>query len=249
MSEFFSETVLSGPLLLALPFAVIAGLVSFLSPCVLPLVPGYLSYMTGLSGTALDGRHARRRVLLGSTLFVLGFSAVFVSYGALFGGVGRTLLRNQRPITVVLGLVTIVLGLAFMGVLPWFNRELRFHRLPEAGLLGAPVLGVFFGIGWAPCIGPTLAAVLSLAYESASAGRGAILAFAYCLGLGVPFVVTGLAFRRALAAFDVVKRHYRAVTFVGGAFLVVIGLLQVTGAWGAMVRNMQTWITGFETAL
>jgi len=152
----------------------------------------------------------------------------------------------------VLGSVTILLGLFFMGALsrlPWLNREFRVHRLPQAGLLGAPVLGVFFGIGWAPCIGPTLAAVLTLAASSASAVRGAILAFAYCLGLGVPFIVAGLAYRRSLAAFDVVKRHYRAVTVAGGLFLVVIGVLQVTGAWDAIVRDMQRWVSSFETAV
>ena len=244
------STVTDGPLLAALPIAALAGLVSFLSPCVLPLVPGYLSYVTGLSGADLaedDG--SRWRVAIGAVLFVLGFSAVFVSEGALFGGLGAELALHQRTVDVVLGLLTIVLGLAFVGLIPGMQRELRFHRLPRAGLLGAPMLGVLFGVGWTPCLGPTLAAVQTLAFTQASAARGALLTFGYCLGLGIPFVVTALAFRRALGAFDVVKRHYQVVLRVGGGMLVAIGLLLVSGLWQELMIQLRVSINGFTPAV
>ncbi|GJF29821.1 cytochrome C biogenesis protein CcdA [Kitasatospora sp. NE20-6] len=238
----YNETVASGALLVALPIALAAGLVSFFSPCVLPLVPGYLSYVTGLSAADLaDARGARRgRMLLGSALFVLGFTAVFVSGGALFGEFGRTLADHRRTIDTVMGVVTIVMGLAFMGLLPGFTmREVRSHRRPAIGLVGAPLLGVVFGVGWTPCIGPTLSSILTLSIDQASAGRGALLMAVYCLGLGVPFVLAALAFRRALGAFGWVKRHYQWVMRIGGGMLVVVGLLLVTGAWDAMVNNLQ----------
>ncbi|HVF05538.1 MAG TPA: cytochrome c biogenesis protein CcdA [Frankiaceae bacterium] len=256
------DTVLSGPLLAALPLALLAGLVSFLSPCVLPLVPGYLSYITGLTGADLaeesetgdgrSGRSGRRRAAIGALLFVLGFSVVFVSAGAVFGAAGRVFSEQAEVITRVLGGVTIVLGLAFMGLLtklPFLSREFRFHALPVTGLAGAPLLGVLFGVGWTPCAGPTLTAVNSLAYSTGTAGRGAVLSLAYCIGLGLPFVLAGLAFERSMSAFAVVKRHYALVTRLGGAFLVVIGVLLVTGYWGRIVASMQVWIGGFETVV
>jgi cytochrome c-type biogenesis protein len=252
------DTVLNGSLLAALPLALLAGLVSFLSPCVLPLVPGYLSYITGLTGADLTeaaegpAPKARRRAVLGALLFVLGFSLVFVSAGALFGAAGRVFSQQAEVITRVLGGVTIVLGLAFMGALqriPFFSREFRFHALPVTGLAGAPLLGILFGVGWTPCAGPTLTAVNSLAYSTGTAGRGAILSFAYCLGLGLPFVLAGLAFERSMSAFAIVKRHYALVTRLGGAFLVVIGVLLVTGQWDRIVAHLQVWVGGFETAV
>jgi cytochrome c-type biogenesis protein len=263
VADAFVDTVLSGPVLLALPVAAAAGLVSFLSPCVLPLVPGYLSYVTGLSGAELgDGRptpvgdllvrpttQARGRVLAGSVLFVLGFSAVFVTTGALFGGLGGALVVHKAVVDRVLGALTVLLGLSFLGLVPGMQRELRVHRLPDAGLAGAPLLGVLFGVGWTPCLGPTLGAVQTLAYTQASAGRGALLTAAYCLGLGLPFVATGLAMRRALGAFEVVKRHYGLVMKVGGGLLVVVGLLLVSGLWARIVLEMQVLVSGFETAV
>lgn len=250
------DTVLNGSLLAALPLALLAGLVSFLSPCVLPLVPGYLSYITGLTGADIaegeSGGPKRARVVLGALLFVLGFSVVFVSAGALFGAAGRVFSEQATVITRVLGVVTIVLGLAFMGALqrlPFLSRELRFHALPATGLAGAPLLGVLFGVGWTPCAGPTLTAVNSLAYSTGTAWRGAILSLAYCLGLGLPFVAAGLGFEKAMSAFAVVKRHYALVTRLGGAFLVVIGVLLVTGQWDRIVARMQVWIGGFETVV
>ncbi|MER7131459.1 cytochrome c biogenesis CcdA family protein [Streptosporangium saharense] len=244
MNTDLTATVASGSLLLALPIAVAAGLVSFLSPCVLPLVPGYLSYVTGMSG---DPR--RGRMVAGTGLFVLGFAVVFVAGGAIFGSLGEALITNTAVITRVLGALTIVLGLAFMGVIPGLQRDLRIHRVPAAGLAGAPLLGVVFGLGWTPCIGPTLGAVLTLGLTEGSAGRGALLAFAYALGLGLPFLVAGLAYRRALHTFKAVRRHSQLITRIGGAMLVTVGLLLVTGLWGELVAIMQGWIGGFEPVI
>ncbi len=248
--DSFVATITDGPLLLALPVAAIAGLVSFLSPCVLPLVPGYLSYVTGLAGVDLAEADERRgRVLLGATLFVLGFSVVFVSEGAFFGGLGAQLLVHQRTVDVVLGSLTVLLGLAFLGLIPGMQRELRFHRLPKAGLAGAPMLGVLFGVGWTPCLGPTLGAVQALAFREASAGRGAFLTFGYCLGLGIPFLLTAVAFRRALGAFDAVKRHYTVVLRVGGGMLVIVGLLLVSGVWQQLMISLRVVVNGFSTSI
>jgi cytochrome c-type biogenesis protein len=242
------STVTSGSLVLAVPVAAAAGLVSFLSPCVLPLVPGYLSYVTGMTGADLAAQR-RGRLLLGVALFVLGFTVVFVSAGLAFGGFGALLQRHATVLTRILGAVTVVLGLAFMGFVPGLQRTVKSSRLPAAGVAGAPLLGMLFGLGWTPCIGPTLAAVQAMAYNEASATRGALLSFAYCLGLGVPFLLTALAYRRALGAFGVVKRHYRAVMRVGGGMLVAIGLLLVTGAWTDLTIKMQGWVSGFKTVI
>ncbi|MGB8651801.1 MAG: cytochrome c biogenesis protein CcdA [Mycobacteriales bacterium] len=250
VADSFVSTVTDGPVLVALPVAAAAGLVSFLSPCVLPLVPGYLSYVTGLAGVDLaEERRRRGRVLLGAALFVLGFSAVFVSEGAFFGGLGSELQVHQRVVDVVLGTLTVVLGLAFLGLIPGMQRELRFHNLPRAGLAGAPLLGVLFGVGWTPCLGPTLGAVQALAFSQASAGRGALLTFGYCLGLGIPFLLTALAFRRALGAFAVVKRHYDVVLRVGGGMLVVVGLLLVSGVWEQLMIHLRTTVNGFTPSV
>jgi len=327
--------ITDGPVLLAAPVAAAAGLLSFFSPCVLPLVPGYLSYVTGLSGADLEGRprvpgrrrrtaspasgsaddsaaasadsadarpaavlvtagnaasvpasvpaqapgsasalappsaHAagvaaavgarpggfRRagRVTVGTGLFVLGFTVVFVSYGAAFGGLGQWLTVHQAGVAQVLGAVTILMGLLFAGAfsrLSWANREFRFHRLPARGLLGAPVLGAMFGLGWTPCLGPTLAAVQGLAVQSATVNRGAFLSAVYCLGLGVPFLVVGLLFRRATGALLAVRSYARLLTVVGGALLVAVGVLQVTGQWADLVATLRPYAPGFaETPL
>lgn len=247
----FQHTVLTGPLVLALPVALIAGVVSFLSPCVVPLVPGYLSYITGLSGADIDDARGtgRGRVLLGALLFVLGFSVVFVISGTLFGYAGANIRAHSELIDRILGVVIIVLGLVFMGLIPGLQREARFHRVPTAGIAGAPILGFMFGVGWTPCIGPTLGAVQFLAYRGASATQGALLTFAYCLGLGLPFVVTALAFRRAVGVLGIVKRHYALVTRIGGAMLIIVGVLLVTGAWHTLVGDLQSTITGYVPAV
>ena len=243
-----TETVFSGSLVVAAPLAALAGLVSFASPCVLPLVPGYLSYVTGMTGADLSDQR-RGRLLAGALLFIAGFSLVFVSYGVVFGGLGRWLLEYQETITRVLGAVTILFGLAFMGLVPGLQRTMKSGRLPAAGLAGAPLLGVLFGLGWTPCIGPTLGAVQSLAVTEASAERGALLSLAYCLGLGLPFVAAAIAYRWALGAFGAVKRHYPLVMRVGGGMLVLIGVLLVSGLWGDLNIELKSWISGFEPVI
>jgi cytochrome c-type biogenesis protein len=253
IGDWFAHTALDGSLVLAIPVAVLAGLVSFFSPCVVPLLPGYLSYATGLSGADLAagrGDAHRGRMLAGSLLFVLGFAFVFVSFGALIGAVGNWLFTYQRPITIVLGAVTIALGLVFLGVVPWLQSDWRLHRVPAVGLAAAPLLGVLFGLGWTPCIGPTLSAVTSLAMSEANAGRGALLSFAYCLGLGVPFVVAALAYRRMLGTVRWVRTHQQWVTRFGGLMLIAVGLLLVTGWWDVLVAWIRAWFfPGFESGV
>ncbi|GGW63556.1 MULTISPECIES: cytochrome c biogenesis CcdA family protein [Streptomyces] len=248
-AEGYNGTVLNGALLVALPVALLGGLISFFSPCVLPLVPGYLSYVTGVAGT--DLAEARRgRMVAGASLFVLGFTAVFVSSGALFGFFGDTLQANSGVLSKVLGVLMILMGVFFMGLMPWMTqREFRFHRRPVAGLAGAPLLGALFGIGWTPCIGPTLASVLALSSQQSSAGRGAILTVAYCLGLGLPFVLAAVAFRKALGTFAWVKRHYVWVMRVGGVMMIGTGVLLLTGAWDYLVQDLQSWSNGFTVGI
>jgi cytochrome c-type biogenesis protein len=241
-------TITDGSLLLALPLALAAGAVSFLSPCVLPLVPGFLSYVTGMTGVDLADRH-RGRLLAGALLFVAGFTVVFVSAGVLVGAFGVFLIDHRRILQEILGSLTILLGLAFMGAVPWFQRDLRVHRRPALGLLGAPMLGVLFGLGWSPCVGPTLTAVLSLSLDQGSATRGGVLAVAYSLGLGLPFVAVALAFRRAMGALGWVKSHYVWVMRAGGAMLVAIGVLLVSGIWNDMTVQMQIWVNSFSPAV
>jgi cytochrome c-type biogenesis protein len=248
VADWFESTVLSGSLLLALPVAAVAGLVSFFSPCVVPLLPGYLSYATGLSGADLE-RARRGRMVLGSLLFVLGFTFVFVALGTLSGALGDLLWEYMTPITRVLGVVTILVGLAFLGLVPWLQRDVRVHRVPAVGLAAAPLLGVLFGLGWTPCIGPTLAAVQTLALTEGTAGRGALLSVAYSLGLGIPFVLAGLAYRRMLGAVAWVRRHQVWVTRAGGVMLVAVGVLLVTGVWDAWVGDLRNWVGGFKVAV
>ncbi|MER6944015.1 cytochrome c biogenesis protein CcdA [Nonomuraea sp. NPDC000554] len=239
-----NDVVASGSLLLAVPIAVLAGVVSFLSPCVLPLVPGYLSYVTGMSADPKRGR-----LVLGAVLFVAGFAAVFVLSGALFGGLGSVLLGHAEVITRVLGVLTILLGLAFLGVLPGLMRDVRIHKLPNAGLAGAPLLGVVFGLGWTPCIGPTLAVVLALGLNEGSAARGALLAVAYALGLGLPFVAAALAYSKALRTFRVIRRHSQLITRIGGGMMVAVGVLLVTGLWGEMIATLQGLIGTYRPVI
>jgi cytochrome c-type biogenesis protein len=242
--------VTSGSLLIAIPIAFAAGLVAFLSPCVLPLAPGYVSYMTGLTGAELaDPDRDNRQVLIGSIGFVLGFTVVFVSFGVLFGGLGSLLLSYADIINRVLGVLVIALGLAFMGVIPGLQREWRIHRVPKWGVAGAPLLGILFGLGWTPCIGPTLTAVQSMAFSEASAVRGALLSVMYSFGLGLPFILLALAFTRMARAIDWVKQHYVWVMRIGGAMLVGVGVLLVTGVWTEFTIWLRVTLPGFETVL
>lgn len=243
MGDWFHDQALSGSMPLAIPVALVAGLVSFFSPCVIPLLPGYLSYATGLSGADLAGGEAeshRGRMLLGSVLFVLGFAVVFVILGAISGAAGQWLVDYRRTITVVLGSLTIVLGLVFAGVIPLLQRDWRVHAVPAVGLGAAPVLGFLFGLGWTPCIGPTLTAITTLSFNEATVARSAVLAGVYAVGLGLPFIAAGLAYRRALGALSFVRRHQQFVMRLGGLLLVVVGVLLVSGWWDWVVTWLQT---------
>jgi cytochrome c-type biogenesis protein len=313
------QLVDSGPLLLAMPVALAAGAVSFLSPCCLPLVPGYLSYLTGMSGTAVADQNspaapaatspgsaptatlaaggqaaavatlprtaaggdgtarpaggadgpgpargrltwrsglaasARGRAVLGTLLFVLGFAVVFTLEGAAIGTLGVALHAHEKGLTQILGCVIILLGLLFLGAFDRFTFTGRIFRpqfRPRAGLIGAPLLGATFGLGWLPCIGPTLTAVLSLGATTGTVGRGALLAFIYALGLGIPFLIVAFAVQRGVAIFGFARRHARLVTQIGGVLLIAVGLLEVTGAWSAAVTWLQVhWLPAYNTPL
>ena len=284
--------VTSGPLILAIPVAAAAGAVTFLSPCCLPLVPGYLSYITGMSGAgaagsaaagtgaeagtgaagtaaaAADGgavttrtraavtgpaAPARGRAVAGTALFVVGFSLVFAVYGLALGGLGQLLKTHNTGLTQILGGVTILLGLMFAGAFDRFSFAGRIFRpsaRPKAGLAGAPLLGVMFGVGWSPCIGPTLTAVLTLSAASGTAARGAFLAFVYGLGLGIPFLIVAVAFQRVVNVLSFFRRNARLVSRIGGAMLVIVGILEVTGAWTSAVNWMRDhWIGSYQLPL
>jgi cytochrome c-type biogenesis protein len=247
VADWFVEQVTSGTMLVAMPVAAAAGLVSFLSPCVVPLLPGYVSYATGLSGADLEDAR-RGRMLAGTTLFVLGFTAWFVVVGVTTGALGAWLWEYKRTISVVLGGVTVLVGLVFMG-LPWLQRDVRVHAVPNVGLGAAPLLGLLFAIGWTPCLGPTIIAVQSLAITEGSAGRGVVLSVAYSLGLGLPFILLGLAYRRTLGAVRWVRRHQQWVTRVGGVMLVLVGLLLMTGWWDVLVADLRGWSAGYGVSV
>ena len=295
VGDSVAHAATSGSLLAAVPVALLAGLVSFASPCVLPLVPAYVGYLGGMSAASAPGSRrsarvravapaagggavldlagalpaqpaltrpatdegagagvvpgaapSRGRLVLGVLLFVAGFTAVFLAYGSLAGSLGSFLLRWQDPVSRVLGVGVIVMGLAFLGLVPFLERDSRRVLAPRAGLWGAPVLGVTFGVGWTPCIGPTLAAILLLSLDGGSAGRGAVLALAFCAGLGLPFVLVALGLQRSRRALDWLARHRLAVMRVGGGLLLLLGVALVTGLWSAWAGWLQGLLTGAE---
>jgi cytochrome c-type biogenesis protein len=241
MIDFFVDQLLGGFLLAAFPIAILAGLISFLSPCVLPLVPGYLSFAAGYS-------KAKGRVFVGSILFVLGFSVLFISYGALFGGIGARISTNEEVITRVLGVFTIFLGLIFMGRFPMM-RTFSPKVATNGGLIGAPLLGFLFGIGWTPCIGPALATVQTLAFQESSAARGAILSFGYCIGLGAPFIASGLFLDKSARLRKFLTKRGDLISKIGGVFLVLIGIAQVLGLWTDLMISLRSLITDFAPVI
>jgi cytochrome c-type biogenesis protein len=244
------EQAVGGSVLLALPVALLAGLVSFFSPCVLPLLPGYLSYATGLGSAELaaaDGVN-RRRVLAGTLGFVAGLALVFVASGALAGSVGAALVEWQRGLSVAAGVLAILLGLLFTGWLP-LQASWRPNVTPRLGVAAAPLLGIVFALGWTPCVGPALSVVLTLALNEGTALRGGVLALAYALGLGLPFVVAGLAFDRLTGTLAWVRRHHRGIQIAGGVAMMVVGLLLVTGGWEALVSWLRQWASGFQAVI
>lgn len=241
MTDFFVNQLFEGLLITAFPIAVLAGIVSFLSPCVLPLVPGYLAFAAGFS-------NSRGKVLLGSALFVLGFSALFISYGALFGALGSRVSTNEEVITRVLGGFTILMGVIFLGVFP-LMPTLKPKISTSGGLIGAPILGFLFGVGWTPCIGPALASVQALAFQESSALRGAILSFGYCIGLGLPFIATGLYLDKSEPLRKFLVRRGGLISKAGGALLILIGVLQLFGFWRDLMISLRSVISDFTPVI
>ena len=238
-----TDTLASGSLALAALIAIAAGFMSFASPCVLPLVPSYVAYV---ASSVNDGSARNRRVVWGALSFIAGFSVVFLSYGAIFGAVGHAISANRVALERVLGVVVIVLGLAFMGGISWLQSDRRPHGWSATGRVGAVVLGIAFGLGWSPCIGPALAAVQTLAFSSATASRGALLSSFYCLGLGIPFILIAVFGQRFTAAMTFLRRHTRLINRVGGSLLIAMGLLLVTGLWSHVVVFLQGLVPGWN---
>jgi len=242
-----AHTVETGPVLVAAAVSVVVGVVGFLSPCVLPLVPGYLSYVAGLAGES--ERPSQRRTVLGALLFVLGFTVVLVAQGAVFGQLGNSIRSHELGLERILGIVTVVMGLVFLGRIGFLQREFKIHRLPRAGLLGAPLLGFGFGLAWTPCLTPTFTAIDSMSVTEGTAGRGALLMAFYCLGLGIPFILVALGFGWVASALSFVRRHRRGVSAVGGVLLLTIGVLLLSGQWNQLMIDLRTHIapgTGFS---
>lgn len=247
MTDPIGELVFGGNLAVAIPIALLAGLVSFASPCVLPLVPSYLAYVGGFAG---DGeKRDRGRLLLGVALFILGFSLVFVTFGILFGTAGLLLKQYMDLVLRVAGVVVILMGLVFIGQVTFMQRTIRPGWKVATGLGGAPLLGIVFGLGWAPCIGPTLTAVYALSLDGSNPWRGAVLGIAYCLGLGIPFLLVALGFSWVTGSVAWLKRHIRLINIIGGSLLILIGVLMVTGVWRVFISNLGVMIGGFDTAI
>jgi cytochrome c-type biogenesis protein len=246
----WAETAVGGSMILALPVALLAGLVSFFSPCVVPLLPGYLSYATGLGAAeVVEGTPRRGRMLAGASLFVLGFAVVFVVTGVVAGSAGRLLAEYRSMITRVLGVMIIVLGLIFAGVLQIGQRDLRIHRIPTVGVAVAPLVGVVFALGWTPCLSPTLGVVVNLGFNEGTALRGGLLGFVYALGLGIPFVIAGLAFTKMAGAIVFLRERQLLIMRIGGISMIIVGLLLVTGTWNTLTAILRQWASNFETVI
>lgn len=247
MNNPFAEIALDGSMWLALPVAALAGLVSFLSPCVLPLAPGYLGYVSGLSGASVEDTK-RGRMLTGTSLFVLGFTAVFVTAGLLLSRAFIWLKGDGQWLTQVLGGVVILMGIVFMGGLSFFQRDRKIQYQPTTGLWGAPVLGMIFGLGWAPCIGPTMAAVIAMSTAGTdNMWRGGILAVVYSLGLGVPFILLALGFSRGMKRLAFFRKHRVFIMRAGGILLILLGLAMATGLWNDWTNQLQGWFANEVT--
>lgn len=241
------QLVGGGQLFVAIPIALLAGFLSFLSPCILPLVPGYLGYVGGLTGP--DGKHDRSRLLLGVGLFILGFMLVFVATMAVAGAVGIWLVIYGDVIVRFAGVLVIVLGLVFVGQFSFFQRTVKPRWVPAAGIAGAPLLGIVFGLGWTPCLGPTLVTITALSLNTASATQGAILGVFYSLGLGIPFLLVAIGFGWVATSVSWVKKHLRVINIVGGSILVSIGVLMVSGLWSMLMSELGAVINVFVTPL
>ena len=247
--ESWTTTALTSSMLLAIPVAMLAGLVSFASPCILPLLPGYLSYASGLGSAQIAEGTGSKKLLIGGTLgFILGFSVVFVLTGALLGGLGALLLTNARVITVILGIIIVILGAGFAGWLP-VPSGWRPSTAPKLGVWASPLLGMVFGLGWTPCIGPALSVVLTLALNEGSAVRGGGLAFAYALGLGVPFLLFAAAFTAMAPKLDWLRRHQRTMQRIGGVAMIAVGVAMIVGWWDMLVAVLRQWAANFGTIL
>lgn len=241
MITFITEQLFSGSMIVALPLSILVGLISFLSPCILPLVPGYIAYATGFSST-------KGRVLLGSILFVAGFTFIFTSFGLAFGGLGSKITQHEDLLTIFLGVFTIAMGVLFLGIFP-FAPTVQMKMSTTGGIAGAPILGFLFGLSWTPCIGPGLAAVQSLAFTESSATRGAILSIGYSLGLGIPFILSGLYLDKSKKLRTYLLGKGATITKVGGLLLIVIGILQVTGLWLDLMIWLRSYISAFAPVL
>jgi cytochrome c-type biogenesis protein len=238
--------VLEGGLWLAVPIAIAAGLLSFLSPCVLPLVPGYLGYVSGVT----SGReHSRGRMLTGVALFIAGFSVVFLAVSLLVGTVGVFITQYADVILRVAGVIVTLMGIVFIGQVSFLQRTIKPAWQPRTGLIGAPLLGVVFAVGWTPCVGPTLIAVSSMVLDQGDLWRALIVGLAYCIGLGIPFLLVAIGFGWVGGSVRWVKRHIRAVNIAGGVLLILIGVLMVSGLWRDIVSALGTVILGFTPAL
>nr|WP_255550125.1 cytochrome c biogenesis CcdA family protein [Corynebacterium sp. TAE3-ERU2] len=245
--------------MLGLLAAALAGLVSFASPCVVPLVPGYISYLASVVGGEISYdargsavvRGSRARVAGAAGLFILGFTVVFVLATVTVFGTIQALTVQATTLQRIGGVITIIMGVAFMGYIPALQKDTRLQPKRISTWVGAPLLGGVFALGWTPCLGPTLAAIISVAVgtQGTTAARGVALIIAYCLGLGLPFLLVALGSARAMNSVDWMKRHSRTIQKIGGALLIVVGVCLVTGLWDSFINVIRQWTVNYGTTL